>query len=139
MLSGKYRFNINEKGRLFVPAKMRDNLGERFMLSKSVTDKCLTIYPIEKWENMLVEFEKSATATRVARRRIFGDAEEMIPDKQGRIIVPQELRDFAGLSGEVIIIGIGSSAEVWDAKTFEACEENVDNEELEKLLIELGL
>ena len=139
MLNGKYRFNINEKGRLFVPAKMRESLGEKFILSKSPTNNCLVIYPMEKWESILEKLEQNSTATRMVRRRLFGNAVDMEADKQGRIIVPQELREYASLSGDVVIIGTGDSAEVWNADAYAEYEAAEDNEQMEQLLIELGL
>ena len=139
MLNGKYRFNINEKGRLFVPAKMRESLGEKFILSKSPTNNCLVIYPMEKWESILEKLEQNSTATRKVRRRLFGNAVDMEADKQGRIIVPQELREYASLSGDVVIIGTGDSAEVWNADAYAEYEAAEDNEQMEQLLIELGL
>lgn len=139
MLSGRYNFNINEKGRLFVPSKMRDSLGEKFILSRSATDKCLVIYPTERWNTILDELMKNATATKAVRRKLFGNAVEMEADKQGRIIVPLELREFADLTGEVVIVGIGDSAEVWNAEAYEQKENAQDDEQSEKLLIELGL
>ncbi len=139
MLNGRYNFNINEKGTLFVPSKMRDNLGSKFILSKSPTDCCLVIYPMEKWEKILEKLEQNSTATKGVRRRLFGNAEEMETDKQGRIIVPQTLREFASLDGEVTIIGTGDSVEIWNAQNYAEYEAAEDGEAMEKLLIEYGL
>lgn len=139
MFSGRYEYNINQKGRVFVPAKMRDGLGERFMLSKSSTDTCLVIYTMEKWEAMMTELEQKATATKSVRRKISGNAAEMEIDKQGRIIIPQSLREFAKLVDDVVIIGIGSTAEIWNPEELRICEANDDPEEMKQLLIELGM
>ncbi len=139
MLNGRYSFNINEKGRLFVPSKMRESLGTKFILSKSPTDHCLVIYPMEKWEKILEKLEQNSTATKGVRRRLFGNAEEMETDKQGRMIVPQTLREFAQLDGEVTIIGTGDSVEIWNAATYAEYEAAEDDEAMEKLLIEYGL
>jgi MraZ protein len=139
MLNGRYNFNINEKGRLFVPSKMRDNLGAKFILSKSPTDRCLVIYPMEKWEKILEKLEQNSTATKGVRRRLFGNAEEMETDKQGRMIVPQTLREFANLDGEVTIIGTGDSVEIWNAAAYAEYEAAEDDEAMEELLIEYGL
>ncbi len=139
MLNGKYKYSINEKGRLFVPAKMRDNLGDKFILSKSPTNNCLVIYPMEKWESILEKLEQNSTATRMVRRRLFGNAVDMEADKQGRIIVPQDLREYANLLGDVIIIGTGDSAEIWNSDAYAEYEAAEDNEQMEKLLIDLGL
>lgn len=139
VLNGRYEYNINEKGRLFVPSKMRDNLGSKFILSKSPTDICLVIYPLEKWEKILEKLETNSTATKAVRRRLFGNAVDMETDKQGRIIIPQSLREFANLDGDVTIIGTGDSVEIWNAAAYAEYEQNEDNEAMTELLIEYGL
>lgn len=139
MLYGKYKFSINEKGRLFVPAKMRDSLGEKFILSQSPIDDCLVMYTQEEWARIQERLDRAPTATKAVRRRLFGNAVEMELDKQGRMIVPQEHREYAKLSGDVIILGVGSSAEVWNAERYAEYEAQEDNEQMEQLLKELDL
>lgn len=114
-MTGTYRHTIDAKGRLFIPAKLREELGESFYVTKEV-DRCLVAYPEQAWHE--IEQKMAALPRSKARniqRMIFSCAERCEPDPQGRIILPMALREYASLDREVVIIGVSNRAEIWDA------------------------
>ena len=117
---GKYKHTVDPKGRLFVPAKMRENLGTPFVVTKGV-DGCLDVYPMEAWEKLKNSFATKMMPKHKMRdvsRFIFGGACEVEPDKQGRILLPANLRTYAQIGETALIVGVGSKAEIWDAKRY---------------------
>jgi MraZ protein len=122
-MTGTYRHVIDQKGRLFIPAKLRDELGDSFYVTKEV-DNCLVVYPQDVW----TEIEEKIAAlprskARSLQRMIFGSAEKCEPDSQGRIVIPLPLREYAGLEKDVAIIGLSNRAEIWDAEKWDAINE----------------
>ena len=105
MLMGEYQHTIDAKGRLFMPAKLRDDLGGTFILHK-----------LEVKLNALPMTNKNA---RTFARFFFSGAAEMECDKQGRVLLPANLRDFAGLDKNAVIVGVGSRAEIWSAERWQ--------------------
>ena len=131
MLMGEFSHAIDSKGRLFMPAKLRENLGTPFVVTKGV-DGCVDVYPMEAWEKLKDSFSQKTMPKHIERdvsRFIFGGAAAVEPDKQGRILLPTNLRKHARIQDSVIIVGVGSKAEIWDAQCYEdymkAEEENV--------------
>ena len=98
MLIGEYQHSLDTKGRVNFPAKLREDLGESFILSKGLGDECLFVYSEEEW-NKLTEKLNSLplSKARALQRFLFAGATQVQPDKQGRILIPQNLRDYAGL------------------------------------------
>lgn len=122
-MTGTYRHTIDAKGRLFIPAKLRYELGDSFYVTKEV-DNCLVVYPEQSWNE--IEEKMAALPRSKARniqRMIFSSAEKCEPDAQGRIVVPQQLRDYAGLEKDVVIIGVSNRAEIWDSSKWESIDE----------------
>lgn len=120
MLMGEFEHALDSKGRLFVPAKMRENLGAPFVVTKGV-DGCLDVYPMEAWEKLKNSFAEKMMPKHKMRdvsRFIFGGACEVEPDKQGRILLPANLRTYAQIKETALIVGVGSKAEIWDAKRY---------------------
>lgn len=114
-LIGEFQHNMDQKGRITIPAKFRDELGEKFYVCKG-TEKCLFVYSEEKMQQTIERIEAlPAAQSNVLRRYFLAGASEADPDKQGRILIPQNLRDHADLSKECVVIGTGSRAEIWDA------------------------
>ena len=112
---GEFQHNMDQKGRITIPAKFRDELGEKFYVCKG-TEKCLFVYSEEKMQQTIERIEAlPAAQSNVLRRYFLAGASEADPDKQGRILIPQNLRDHAGLTKECVVIGTGSRAEIWDA------------------------
>ncbi len=122
MLKGEYSHNIDTKGRLIVPAKMRDDLGENFVITKGHED-CLYVYPEDEWEDFQARMNKLPITTNENARDLvyhyMGSATDGDVDKQGRTLIPQNLRRFASLDKEVVFIGMGKRAEIWDRAKWE--------------------
>ncbi len=116
MLMGSYQHNIDPKGRVIMPAKFREELGEVFYATKG-TDESITVLSKKAWEELGEKICALPSAqTKDLKRFLFSSAAELIPDKQGRVLIPQLLRDYAHLEKDVVIIGTGSRVEIWDAE-----------------------
>ncbi|MBO4916093.1 MAG: division/cell wall cluster transcriptional repressor MraZ [Oscillospiraceae bacterium] len=125
---GQYQHNIDAKGRLFIPAKLREELGDTFYVTISLTDRCLTIYSDQSWQKLTEKFDNLPyTDARKAARLIFANTTKCEPDGQGRILLPQKLRDYAGLKKDVVVAGVSAMVEIWDAEKWTAME-NADME-----------
>ncbi|MEF9852728.1 MAG: division/cell wall cluster transcriptional repressor MraZ [Hydrogenoanaerobacterium sp.] len=124
MLIGEYAHSIDIKGRVNFPAKMRDHLGERFILTKGL-DNCLFVYAGDEWARLEDKIKAlPMSKARTLQRFLFSGAVEVELDKQGRIVIPQNLRDYAGLAKDVMIIGASTRAEIWDKDRWqESCNE----------------
>ncbi len=115
ILSGLYLHNVDEKGRLAVPSKLRAELGEPFYIT-CVNNKCLSVYPQEAWQafsEKLSAIPQSDEAAQRSVRTIYANAVKCEPDKQGRVLLPQILRDKVGIDKEVVTIGVSYRAEIW--------------------------
>ena len=138
MLMGEFEHNIDAKGRLFMPAKLRESLGKHFVVTKGV-DGCLDVYPLNEWEKLKNSFAQKMMPKQKERdvsRFIFGGAVEADPDKQGRILLPINLRTYAKLADMALIVGVGAKAEIWDAKRYEDYNKKVEKDVV-KLVEEL--
>lgn len=118
-ITGTYEHNMDAKGRLAVPAKLRDELGTTFYLTMGL-DRCLSIYPQESWAVFTEKFDSLPITQSKKMRALFANTLKCELDAQGRILIPQNLRDWAGLQKEVVIIGVNSRAEIWDAERWHA-------------------
>jgi len=115
MLIGEYQHNIDPKGRVIVPAKFREDLGERFYITKGL-DGCLFVLSGVEWERLQEKIRQMPISkARGLQRFFFSGAAEVEPDKQGRVLIPQQLRDYAQIQKDVAVIGASSRAEIWDA------------------------
>lgn len=116
MLIGEYQHNIDTKGRVIVPARFREDLGEHFYITKGL-DGCLFVLSPEEWTRLQDKVKAMPISkARGLQRFFFSGAAEVEPDKQGRILIPQVLRDHAQLTKDVTFIGTSSRAEIWDSK-----------------------
>ena len=115
LLIGEYSHTLDAKGRINFPARLRDDLGEQFIITKGL-DTCLSAYPMAEWRRLEEKLRELPRAkSRVVQRFIFAGAVEVTPDKQGRIVIPSNLRDYAGIERDVVIIGASDRVEIWDA------------------------
>lgn len=139
MFMGEYNHTIDAKGRLIIPAKFREGLGEKFVVSKGF-DGCLNAYDPETWtgiEEKLKELPQFKKETRAITRFFLAGAVEEEIDKQGRILIPAKLREYAGLKKDVILVGSGSRVEIWDSEKWTDTEpDSIDD--LAENLSELG-
>ena len=137
-LTGTYEHNIDAKGRLFIPAKLREELGETFYLAMGV-DACLAIYPQSTWDRFTEKFSSLPMSQSKGMRRLFANAAKCEPDSQGRIVIPQKLRKYAALEKETVIICVNDRAEIWSADAWnEMEEEEMTPEKMAACMAELG-
>lgn len=132
-ITGTYEHNIDAKGRLFIPAKLREELGEAFYLAMGM-DTCLSIYPQEGWDRFTEKFASLPTSKSKAMRSLFANAVKCAPDSQGRIVLPQRLRTYADLGKEAVIIGVHDRAEIWSTARWYAEEEEMTPEKMSTLM-----
>lgn len=136
MLLGEYKHTIDAKGRLFVPARYREELGQTFVIAK-YQDKCIAVYSHAVWDKFVEKLlSVSETKALTTKRIIFASAQEVEPDQQGRILIGTKLRSFAGLEKEVTIIGVSDHAEIWDSATYDEYMNKYDSGNLLGLLEE---
>lgn len=137
-MKGEYNHNVDAKGRLFIPAKLRDELGERFTVTRGL-DKCLAIYPAVEWA-VLEERIRALpmSKARDLQRFFFSSAFDAEPDSQGRILLPAGLRQYAGLSREATIIGASNHAEIWDTARWIEYNGGITDERIEAAMEDIG-
>ena len=140
MYTGQYNHSIDSKGRLIVPSKFREELGNEFVVTKGL-DGCLYMFDKLEW----VKFQQKLTAmsdtmkkTRFLKRHFLGGASIVEVDKQGRTLLPITLRESAGITKDVIIIGVGEKIEIWAKEKLDAFEEADDAMSIEDIAEELG-
>ncbi|NLW16963.1 MAG: division/cell wall cluster transcriptional repressor MraZ [Firmicutes bacterium] len=121
MLLGEYQHSLDTKGRVTIPSRLRDGLGDRFVVTKGL-DTCLFVYPLAEWD-ALEEKLRGLPLTRADARSfvrlLFSGAVECEPDKQGRILLPPNLRTHARLEKDVYLLGVSNRVEIWDKEIWE--------------------
>ena len=141
MFMSEYNHSIDAKGRVIVPAKFREELGEAFVVTQGL-DGCLFVFPNEEWKNFEEKLKTLPMANKDARKfvRFFlAGAALAEVDKQGRILLPAVLREFAGLEKDVVFVGVGSRVEIWDKKRWAECTSFDDMDEIAEHMADLGL
>ena len=140
---GKYPAKLDDKNRLFVPSKLREELGGDFFVTLGFNcgRRCLTIYTQPDWQRLSENYNHLPIAQKsAANSLIFMNATECEPDKQFRFTLPQFLLEYAGIQREVMIVGEAGQAEIWDSNEFAAFEaENLTPENLLASLEAIGL
>lgn len=143
MFYGEYQHSVDVKGRVIVPSKFRDGLGEKFILTKGL-DNCLFAYSSEEWANLEAKLRSLPFTDKDVRafvRFFFAGATECEVDKQGRVLIPQNLREYAGLDKDVYIIGVSTRVEVWDKNKWEnySGDENMSAGNIAEKMAMLGI
>ena len=140
MFMGEYNHTIDAKGRLIVPAKFREQLGEAFVITNG-NDGCLNIYTNEDWETFLEKLSllPNNRDKREIVRAFVSKANTVEVDKQGRILVPPALREHAGLEKDVVLAGAIDKIEVWDKDRWDAQADEGDIDDIAERLADLGL
>lgn len=121
MLLGTYTPKIDAKGRVALPAKMRAQLGRGMVMARG-QERCVYVLPQREFRRIAMQMQKTSMGSRAAReylRMFLSGAVDQDPDKQGRVLIPQMLRDYAGLGDEIVIIGVGTRAEIWNKQAWE--------------------
>jgi MraZ protein len=134
MFLGRYEHTIDAKGRLTIPAKFRSALASGTVVTKGI-DLCLFLFPTAEFETLAARIRElpiTQEQAREFRRQMFADASADIPDKQGRIIVPPYLREYADIDNQVIVIGLDTYIEIWPAEVWKR-REAPDNPHWEQL------
>ena len=129
MFMGEYSHHIDAKGRMIVPSKFREQLGDEFVVTKGL-DGCLFVYPNEEWQNIEEKFRNVPLTSKDARkfsRFFFAGATTCEVDKQGRILIPSVLREFASLQKDVVFVGVGSRIEIWSKESWNDSISNYDD------------
>ncbi|SNS24659.1 MraZ protein [Anaerovirgula multivorans] len=143
MFIGEYNHSVDTKGRLSIPSKFRDELGENFIVTKGM-DNCLFVYPIDEWkvlENKLKQLPMTNRDARAFVRFFFAGATECEFDNQGRIRIPTNLREHALLEKEAVIIGVATRLEIWSLEQWNQYnnDANLSYDEIAVKMQELGI
>jgi MraZ protein len=127
MFLGEFAHTLDEKSRLTLPARFRTRLAEGVVMTTG-TERCLLVYPMDEFK---VLFDKVSALPMIGReaatlrRMIFTNAHDAMPDKQNRVVVPQPLREYAGIANEVVVVGVGKWIEIWNPKEWQRAQEEV--------------
>ena len=137
-MKGEFQHNIDAKGRLFIPAKFREELGKMFIITKGL-DGCLFVYSASAWEVLEDNINQlPLSKSRNLQRFFFSSAADCVPDAQGRVLIPQNLREYAALQKEVTIIGVSGRVEIWNTARGNAINEVLTPESIAEAMEELG-
>jgi MraZ protein len=130
MFLGSFTHTLDDKGRLTIPAKYRPELAAGVVVTRGL-DRNLVIYPADEWQRMSERIRQLPYTDKNARdfrRLVFALATDAVPDKQGRILIPAELREYAGIDGEAVVVGMDSTIEVWSPAVWQSLRETVEHE-----------
>lgn len=118
-MTGEYTHSLDAKGRLSIPSRLRDELGNVFFVTLSM-DKCLSAYSAESWKEFTDKVNAMSYKDQRRMRPLYAFAAKCELDSQGRVLIPQNLRDYAGLTKSVTVVGCNNHAEFWDSDTWSA-------------------
>ncbi|MBQ1229635.1 MAG: division/cell wall cluster transcriptional repressor MraZ [Clostridia bacterium] len=140
MLGGEYRHGIDPKNRVFIPSKLRDELGQTFVLVKDLREKCLKIYSQEEWDRYIapIKNQERRLAERVLRF-LNSSMAQVTPDSQGRILIPKDLVQYAEIERDVVVVGCYDYAEIWAEESYNKLKETENVEEMIRELESFGL
>lgn len=143
MFIGEYQHSVDTKGRIIVPAKIRDGLGEKFVMTKGL-DGCLFVYAADEWTKLEAKLQTLPLTSKDARafvRFFFSGATECEIDKQGRALIPPTLREHAKLDKDIVIIGVSSRVEIWSREEWERynSDENISADDIAEKMSLLGI
>lgn len=139
MILGEFKHTLDAKNRTFLPAKLREALGENIVIARGI-DKCITVYPMESWK----KFEESIESlppikARQVRRWIYGFAQDTVVDTQGRVVIPPSFKAYAELEKNIVSLGVGDHIEIWSETEYEAMVGDMNAKDIEETLIEMGM
>lgn len=141
MFRGEYSHTIDAKGRTIVPSKLREGLGESFVLTKGL-DGCLMAYSSDEWEKFEEKLQSLPITNKNARkivRHFSGGAADVDCDGQGRILIPSNLREYASLAKDAVFLGMGNRVEIWSRESYDEDGTYEDMDEVAMTLEEMGL
>jgi MraZ protein len=129
MFLGEYTHTIDDKGRLTIPAKFRGDMASGLVVTRGF-EQNLMVFPLSGWQDLaerILSRPLTDESVRTFRRRVFSGAVDLTPDRQGRIVLPAYLRNFAAIDGEVVVAGMYNYLEVWSVSYWQALRESVEN------------
>ena len=141
MLIGEYEHSLDAKGRLIMPAKLRCDMGDKFIVTKGL-DGCLFAFSQKEWLNFETKLKELPLSDKNARnfvRFFLSGATECETDKQGRFLIPNNLRIAAKLEKEAIVIGVGTRLEIWNKSEWEKCDDDISADEIAENMTMLGI
>jgi len=143
MFFGEFTHSIDSKGRIIIPSKFRENLGDKCILTKGL-DGCLFVYPLDEWKNLEQKLKAIPLTKKDARafvRFFFSGACECEFDSQGRILIPLGLREYAGINKEAVVIGVSTRIEIWAKEKWDEYNNSYVGtfEDIAEELVELGI
>lgn len=143
MFMGEYQHSLDDKGRLIIPAKFRESLGPSFVATRGL-DHCLFLYPQAEWQSLEAKLKTLPLTNANARafvRFFFSGAGECDLDKQGRILLPPNLREYARMERDVVVIGVSNRVEVWAKSEWETYSSEADEsfESIAEQIVDLGI
>lgn len=142
MFIGEYQHTLDSKNRMIIPAKFREGLGQKFVLTKGL-DGCLYAYPMNEWNILEKKLKKLPLTNKDARafvRFFFSGANEIEIDKQGRGVIPQNLVEYAAINKEIVSIGVSTRIEIWSIEKWNEYNDlNINFDEISEKMSELGI
>ena len=141
MFIGEYEHSVDVKGRLIMPAKLREDIGEKFVVTKGL-DGCLFAYSQKEWENFEEKLKSLPLTNKNARdfvRFFLAGAIECEIDKQGRFLISSNLREYATLEKEVIIVGVLNRIEIWNKEKWKQVDSNISADEIAENMTIIGI
>ena len=141
MFMGEYDHTIDAKGRVIIPSKFREELGNEFVVTKGL-EQCLFVYSQEEWQRIETNFREKPLTSKDARkfmRFFFAGAATCEVDKQGRVLLPANLREYAGIEKDVVSVGVLSRVEIWSKERWADNSDYEDMDEIAEHMAELGI
>lgn len=129
MLIGEYSLTLDDRGRIIIPSKFRDDLEESFVMTKGL-DGCIFVYPKTEWQEISKKVRSLPLSSKEARsfqRSFYSKAVESTLDKQGRVVIPQGLREHSNLTKDVVIVGLDVRAEIWSREKWDEMDEDFES------------
>ena len=140
MLGGEYRHSLDPKNRIFIPAKLRDELGTTFVVAKDIREKCLKLYSLTEWAKYMEPIKQQARKLQAnVLRYLSSTMAEVTPDSHGRVVLPKDLVSFAEIDKNVVVVGCYDYAEIWAEENYERLKADEDIEKMIADLEALGL
>ena len=129
MFLGEFSHTIDDKGRLTLPARFRADFAAGIIVTRGI-DKCLFGFPLVEWQALAQRISSlplTEPQAREFRRLLFSGASDDVPDKQGRVLIPQYLREYANLNGEVIVAGLNTHVEIWSPEAWKEARQGFES------------
>ena len=141
LLIGEYEHSLDDKGRMIMPAKFREDIGDKFIITKGL-DGCLFAFSKEEWTKFETKLSTLPISNKDARsftRFFFAGAMDCELDKQGRFLISSNLREFAGFAKDVVIVGMNARIEMWSKEKWEECNQNLSADDIAEKMEMLGI